>query len=1304
MRARPLALVALALALADPTAAAVLPDRSPEQRHRRDVAKQLTRAALCTARAVVACERAGALSSQECDPTDPAASTVPDPGGRVVARFAAALARCDGRVDLLRKGPAADYEAFGCPGDLDPATTDDDPVGSLPALQARFAATARARLAGFASLIEPACLALVPGQTSPSADPRVLRCMATQAKQARTYAKRVLACQQACEGDYRGRDGGGGATDDPARCAPGAPASDPAFAACTARALARAQRRGVLPPAVVAAVDAGTTALVNDLFNQTDCGPFRWVPRTTLASPAQALATAGGRLFAATAAGIARSDDGGATWSPAAALGLPRGHVNALAALETTPPVLLAFVWGKGLHRSSDGGDTWTRTPVQPASPVISALFNPRAPIVPLDIASDASDPERVVLAAPGGFFRSDDGGQTWTALTISSPGKVNLVFTGAAVRGATIAAVSQNPSTLLPDALAALLEGGVFVSLDDGAHFENVTGNLPARAYSDVAVAADGTVHVATQDGGVFRHDGGGSWTALGGPEDALAVSFFRRGVSVASSSRGLWRLEAGTWTRAGDGAVAGLASGTGLLHDGTLHALEPGAGTAPPPPAAGTVHVALSFHTNLYHSFRGDSLDDAGFGKDITVIRQILDWLDDFPQVHGDWDIENAFSLDDILPTFAPDIVQRIAARRATGHDGLRIMSWNNGAVASQTREEFDASIDLAKTSYLATFGSFDPGVQPQENMFSPDHVGWYRALGIEWITLFNSATPFTGFAPDVTLAGAALYNPVTLADGADEITLVPAYHHADMLDHGGLEAWVRQIAATIPGDTLLLLHMDADSDFWVHFDRELTPLLDEPAVRFTTIQRYLDTHPPVARITLPGDLADGVGDGFASWAEKTFDHEIATDVARARADVDWARRLAGGDAAVAQLAGAALAPRLRTLSTTHFGLAAPFVHPDRVLTARARSAEALAAARAARDAAEALVPVAPGTVQLVNARDAAGTALVEIPLEVPAGVYAGPEPLAVRDAGMELPVAVDVLDAAGDPVRLRATAVLPMAAHETRTLEWRYDPAVPATATGGITTGALSGGPTLLTPFTECFGARATAASADGTAPGLDPRAVRVAANDAWTLPLCDGVGSVTHTRAAYDGLPGMVVAVTAQMPTPSNPLLAESVALSPLACTGDADTLTWRTFGGRTRTRPVRRGQETWNGVSADGWAAVGCAGGQTVQIAHRVVDRTTLAFLPLRNDDGRAVFAPLGTLWGDTQWHDARRIGGLGLGDIATAVVGSQFDPSAPDWAGATVAYRLLLGSGIDEGTLDLFAHPPLVRTGAWLAP
>ena len=39
--------------------------------------------------------------------------------------------------------------------------------------------------------------------------------------------------------------------------------------------------------------------------------------------------------------------------------------------------------------------------------------------------------------------------------------------------------------------------------------------------------------------------------------------------------------------------------------------------------------VYVALGFHINFYHSWRGDTPDEAGFGTDIRVIRKVLEIL---------------------------------------------------------------------------------------------------------------------------------------------------------------------------------------------------------------------------------------------------------------------------------------------------------------------------------------------------------------------------------------------------------------------------------------------------------------------------------------------------------------------------------------------------------------------------------------------------------------------------------------------------------------------------------------------------
>ena len=71
----------------------------------------------------------------------------------------------------------------------------------------------------------------------------------------------------------------------------------------------------------------------------------RWEARTGLSGTGQALAVFDdGRLVAATDAGLSSSSDGGLSWSPLDASGLPRGRVTVMTA---TPSELVAYVWEK---------------------------------------------------------------------------------------------------------------------------------------------------------------------------------------------------------------------------------------------------------------------------------------------------------------------------------------------------------------------------------------------------------------------------------------------------------------------------------------------------------------------------------------------------------------------------------------------------------------------------------------------------------------------------------------------------------------------------------------------------------------------------------------------------------------------------------------------------------------------------------------------------------------------------------------------------------------------------------------------
>ena len=376
--------------------------------------------------------------------------------------------------------------------------------------------------------------------------------------------------------------------------------------------------------------------------------------------------------------------------------------------------------------------------------------------------------------------------------------------------------------------------------------------------------------------------------------------------------------------------------------------------------------VHVGFGFHVNCYHSYRGDTCDALGFGGDIRIIRHILDTLDDWNKkgvpVKGTWDFENAYSLEEILPKYAPDIIERVKVRQERNGDENILMGYNNGAMSAMTEEEFFASVNWAITNPYGSglsdiFGSCERIIRPQEVMFTPSQAALYRKAGIEAVCLYYSCIPFDAFRTLIPqLPDEKAFNPLRYTYEGESITILPTYSNSDLMDAGSLRWLVtdlhgQQRRGMINRDVFVFINIDADSFLWEPLPvpkllrrlpnfNGISGLIREVAdlafVRFDTPGGYLKGHEMAGEITFGEDVADGNFSGYASWAEKPFNRQIWSRLERARAYAAYrdARKMEG----------AAFEERVRLLSTTHFGLASPVMNIAREKKALELSARML------------------------------------------------------------------------------------------------------------------------------------------------------------------------------------------------------------------------------------------------------------------------------------------------------------------------------------------------------------------------
>jgi photosystem II stability/assembly factor-like uncharacterized protein len=228
--------------------------------------------------------------------------------------------------------------------------------------------------------------------------------------------------------------------------------------------------------------------------------------------------------------GVFRTTNGGDSWEPITDGQVPLGSVGAITVAESNPNVIYLGTGsdgvrsnvstGRGVYRSIDGGKTWQFAGLYNAGQIGAVRVHPTNP----DVAWVAAYGDVFKTNTERGIFKTTDGGKTWKktlymndstgAMDVElQPGNPNTVY-------AWMNRIERKPWTII----SGSREGGFFKSTDGGETWTKGGTGLPSELIGkgNLAVTAANPQRIyalveALPGGGLYRSDNGGqSWAQV--------------------------------------------------------------------------------------------------------------------------------------------------------------------------------------------------------------------------------------------------------------------------------------------------------------------------------------------------------------------------------------------------------------------------------------------------------------------------------------------------------------------------------------------------------------------------------------------------------------------------------------------------------------------------------------------------------------------------------------------------------------------------------------------------------------------